>query len=273
MVVKYPYKPEGREFKFVGLDNPFMQEAKKARETLAGDHQWPIGGVLVHDGRVIARAGNGFSRGYGAKHICPRIVLDMQSGQGYELCKVDGPDKPGLHDAPGHCEPSLLKAARDAGEETRGADIYMYGHWWFCKQCWDALIAAGIGDAHLLENAHEIFSRDNVYRETMKRTAKFATIFTGTEFVPGNLGRKFPVVLKEVCDAMGCESVCLGTLGNDSYGAVAVVEHAGGAGHVVFTKECVTFPPFPTHERLIYHIVYKDMDDAARQFKNVLKQL
>ena len=44
----------------------------------------------------------------------------------------------------------------------------MYGHWWACESCWNALIAGGVRDVYITDDAHERFSRENVYRETLK---------------------------------------------------------------------------------------------------------
>jgi deoxycytidylate deaminase len=158
--VDYPYMPNGRALKYVSAGNAFMQEAGRARIECAGDSLYPVGGVLVQDGKVIARAGNGFDRGPGKVHICPRIVLDCPSGTGYELCN--------LHDSIGHAEPMTIAAAHEAGESVEGADFYMYGHWWVCKPCWDAMIDAGVRDVYVTDDAHERFSRARVYGETLK---------------------------------------------------------------------------------------------------------
>ncbi len=157
-MVRYPYLPHGYAFKFVPADHPCMQAAAKARAECAGDSLFPVGIVLARGGEVIARAGNGFNQ-KPQKHLCPRILAGCKTGEGYDLCH--------LHDAEGHSEPMLMKVAREANIPTEGADVYMYGHWWMCEPCWNVLIDAGISDAYLVENAHELFSRENVYRETL----------------------------------------------------------------------------------------------------------
>ncbi len=155
----YPYLPPGRTFRFVPHDHPHMCAAAQARQECAGDPLFPVGIVLVRDGAVVARAGNGFNRGPGEAHLCPRILQNCKSGEGYDLCS--------LHDAAGHAEPMLVKAAQKVGIPTEGADAYMYGHWWACEPCWQALIDAGIRDLYLAEDAHVRFSREAVYAETL----------------------------------------------------------------------------------------------------------
>ena len=129
--VEYPYMPEDRHIKYVPADSPFMVEAAKAREENAGDPTYPVGLVLVKDGEVIVRAGNGYNRGK-QEHICPRIVIDPPSGTGYDLCD--------LHADPGHAEQMAVKVAKEQEIDISGADAYMYGHWWACEPCWNKLI-------------------------------------------------------------------------------------------------------------------------------------
>ena len=155
----YPYLPNDRSFRFVGEADPLMMAAALARKECAGDSTYPVGAVLVRDGVVLARAGNGYNQGPGEKHICPRIVMNCPSGTGYDLCH--------LHDSPGHAEPQLMAVAKEQGIQTVGADVYLYGHWWCCVSCWKVMIDAGVRDVYLLEDAHEVFSRERVYAQTL----------------------------------------------------------------------------------------------------------
>lgn len=38
-------------------------------------------------------------------------------------------------------------------------DLYLWGHWWFCEPCWNAMIEAGIRDVYLLENSEVLFNK------------------------------------------------------------------------------------------------------------------
>lgn len=158
-MIDYPYLPPNRRFKFVPSSDPYMKAAEVARRECAGDSLWPIGVVLVRDDEVLARAGNGFNRGSETKHICPRVVLECPSGTGYDLCS--------LHDAIGHAEPMLMKVAREKGIDPAGCDVYMFGHWWCCEPCWNVMIVAGVRDVYVLDDAHERFSREKVFAETL----------------------------------------------------------------------------------------------------------
>jgi tRNA(Arg) A34 adenosine deaminase TadA len=158
-MITYPYLPPNRGFKFVPLSDPHMMAAEVARRECAGDSLYPVGVVLVRDDEVLARAGNGFNRGSGTKHICPRVVLDCPSGTGYDLCA--------LHDSIGHAETMLMQVAHDQGIDPADCDVYMFGHWWCCEPCWKAMIDAGVRDVCVLDDAHERFSRDRVFAETL----------------------------------------------------------------------------------------------------------
>ncbi len=235
MDIQYPYMPPDRHLKYVSVDHPFMIEAVKARAECAGDPLYPVGIVLVRDGQVVARAGNGFNRGPGQVHICPRVVLECPSGTGYDLCM--------LHDAPGHSEPMLVEEARRLGVETNGADAYMFGHWWACEPCWKALIDAGIRDLYVTDDAHERFSRDKVYAQTLSPSIK-------TVSLEGFEGELLDDVVRELAE-MG----------------LVVVEGRGDA-HCVLTDqgaECF----------LAQESVYRvDHGEAmARQLRNVFRQL
>lgn len=156
MTIKYPYLPEGREIKYVPEDNVFMQAARRACEEIATDINRPTGAVLVKDGKIISRVGNRapitnrklielHGRGY-----CIRRMLKVKTGSKYWLC-------------PGCCAPkyhSEWSAVREAGKliDARGADVYLWGHWWCCKPCWDAMIKGGIRDVYLLDTSAEKFN-------------------------------------------------------------------------------------------------------------------
>ncbi len=140
---------------FVLETNRFMSVAKKRSENVQRQFPWArfiTASVIVKDGKIIAQAVNQnvhFS-------FCPRRVFDSASGEDYELC-------------PRHCHPdnhSEARALKEAGKHAKGADLYMYGHWWCCKPCWDAMIQAGINNVFLVENAKERFYYDPGERKT-----------------------------------------------------------------------------------------------------------
>lgn len=126
-----------------------MQAAIAAAKELSKDPGHPIGAVLVVDGEVVARGANGSD--HHLLHGCERKKHGIPTGQGYELC-------PGC-DPVNHAEQTLLRDAEGKGQNVKGGDIYLYGHWWCCESCWAKMIEAGVGNVYLVEGAEEKFKR------------------------------------------------------------------------------------------------------------------
>lgn len=301
--INYPYMPEGRCLKYAPADSPFMVEAARAREECAGDPQYPVGCALVRDGVVLAVAGNGFNKGPGLVHICPRLVLECPSGTGYDLCT--------LHDAPGHAEHMVLDAALKAGIDPKGADVYMYGHWWACEPCWKAMIEAGIRDVYVTDDAHVRFSRDNVFAETMKPSirsvyisgaltnlpepakdahkAYYESLARAAEelglsaYVPHlhsdperhpdmNIHDVFDLDYRKISeiDAM-VSDLTYPSLGT---GGELMIAYQSKQPLVILSKKGVQVSRFALgNPAVVYHIKYDTYADACRMLRNVLKQL
>jgi len=147
--IEYPYLPEGRTILHVPESNEFMSIAKEYAKTYRSNLAQPGAAVVVRDGKVegIGSIGNN------PAHIegCVRVKLDMPTGQGYDLCKGCSPEF--------HSEPSAVRDAISKEKETKDADLYLWGHWWCCKDCWDAMNSAGIKDVYLLENSEILFNK------------------------------------------------------------------------------------------------------------------
>ena len=109
----------------------------------------PGAAVLVKDGRMIGRGANGSD--YHELHGCERVKQGIPTGQGYELCEGCHPKN--------HSEPTAIANAEAHGEDTEAADLYLWGHWWFCEPCWNAIIAAGIREVYLLEGSEVFFNK------------------------------------------------------------------------------------------------------------------
>ncbi|KKR04541.1 MAG: hypothetical protein UT30_C0006G0035 [Candidatus Uhrbacteria bacterium GW2011_GWF2_39_13] len=234
--IDYPYMPPGHHLKYVFADHPFMIEAARARQECAGDSLYPVGSVLVKEGKVIARAGNGFNKGPGQIHVCPRVVLDVPSGTGYDLCH--------LHDAPGHAERMVLSEASRLGLDPTGSDAYLYGHWWACEPCWTALLEAGIRDLYVTDDAHERFARDKVYQETLSPSIKTVSL----EGFDSELLNQVRVMLSEL---------------------QLEIKQKGGDVLCVQTSDGVEC--FLKNNELIYTLSLTDQ--VVAQLRNVLRQL
>lgn len=141
-----------------------MTEAARARSELTTELNHSTGAVVVKEGKVIGRAANqaGFKnrklQEFHGKGFCVRRLLKISSGQKYWLC-------PGCAKSHDHAEWRAVRGALQNAQSLTGtssiagADLYLHGHWWCCKPCWDAMIAAGIRDVYLVEGAEEQFKR------------------------------------------------------------------------------------------------------------------
>lgn len=152
----YPYIPEGREHRYVGMENEYMQAAKEYAKKYKSNLAMPAAAVIVKNNKVLGIG----SIGNNPAHIkgCERVKLNMPTGQGYELCEGCHPQY--------HSEPrAIADATRYATDATRGADLYLWGHWWCCEPCWSSMIKAGVKNVYLLENSEVLFNKkhpDNI---------------------------------------------------------------------------------------------------------------
>ena len=151
---KLPYLPEGRTILYVGEENTFLQMAKEAAEELSLDPEHPTGAVVVKNGIMLGQGANGST--YHQEHGCERKKQGIPTGQQYELC-------PGC-DPANHAERRAIEDVRaregaHATELLSGADLYLWGHWWCCQWCWEAMIEANIRNVYLLSGAKEQFGQ------------------------------------------------------------------------------------------------------------------
>mgnify|MGYP001597820658 FL=1 len=158
--IEYPYLPEEGTILYAPEDDPNIIEAKKVAFKQATDRRYIAGAVVVLNGKIIGR-GALRSRIKNEKLIqlhqdgwCIRRMLKIKSGQKYWLC-------PGCAAPRNHSEPTAIRDAKKNGCDTQGANLYLWGHWWFCKDCWDAMISAGIRDVYLMENSENLFNLDS----------------------------------------------------------------------------------------------------------------
>lgn len=149
--IKYPFLPEGREIKYVSANNSFIVEARAFAREYSLDSSMPNASVLVQGGVIFASAANGSD--YHKNHECERVKQGIPTGQGYELCEGCHPKN--------HSEQSVIRRALESGHFTEGADLYLWGHWWCCEPCWNAMVDAGIRDVYLLEGSEILFNREH----------------------------------------------------------------------------------------------------------------
>lgn len=149
--IKYipPYIPLGRTILYVPPSNKYIQEAKEYARINSLDKEMPNTSIIVKNGLVIGRGANGST--YHDIHGCERVRQNIPTGEGYELCEGCHPKN--------HGESRAIKNAKDEGQDIKGADLYLWGHWWCCEPCWNAMIAAGIKNVYLLENSEILFNK------------------------------------------------------------------------------------------------------------------
>jgi deoxycytidylate deaminase len=154
---RYPYLPEGREIKYVSISVPYMLQTKTFALENSTDSKQPTGAIVVKDGKVIGRGANQsilrnrFLLNLHNK-LCIRKMLRVKSGTKYWMC-------PGCASSDMHSEVRAINDAIGNGFDTRGADLYHWGHWWCCKPCWDMMIKSGIKDVYLVDDAEELFKK------------------------------------------------------------------------------------------------------------------
>ncbi|OGZ97003.1 MAG: hypothetical protein A3I44_06430 [Candidatus Sungbacteria bacterium RIFCSPLOWO2_02_FULL_51_17] len=149
--IAYPYVPEGKKFLYVGETHPYIIMAKAFARFQSLDAVMPGAAVVVKDDVVLGIGANG--SGYHKKQPCQRVVLGCTSGEGYDLCEGCHPKN--------HSEAKALATATANKHDTNGADLYLWGHWWCCRSCWDVMLAAGIRDVYLLEHSEMLFNKEH----------------------------------------------------------------------------------------------------------------
>lgn len=148
--IQYPYIPTTRTILYVPEDNPYMRAAKEIARTQSLDKVMPNGTVIVKNNEIIGCGANGST--YHETNGCERVRQGIPTGQKYELCEGCHPKN--------HGEPKALADAVGKGADTFGADLYLWGHWWCCEPCWNAMIKAEIRNVYLLENSQILFNRE-----------------------------------------------------------------------------------------------------------------
>lgn len=143
----YPYLPKNRKILYVKPDNKYMKEATKLLKK-SGCIKQPTAAVVVKDGKIIGRGTNAGKR----TKVCPRIVHNCPTGTGYEYCK-------NICNQQGHAEVMAIGDALKRTENLRGASLYLDGHWWICKPCWDLIIKVGISRCYLRKDSIRLYKK------------------------------------------------------------------------------------------------------------------
>lgn len=148
--IKYPYLPEGRTIEYVPENDHFMAAAKGLARFESLDETMPGAAIIVKDGEIIGGSANGSD--CHDKYGCERVRIGCKTGEGYELCEGCHPKN--------HSEVRAIHDAQESGNSTQDADLYLWGHWWCCKWCWDAIAEAGIKRVFLMEKSEILFNKE-----------------------------------------------------------------------------------------------------------------
>jgi deoxycytidylate deaminase len=159
--VIYPYLPEGKNISYVTSDNLYIQAAKEFAREYSTDRQHSTGAIVVKDGEVIGRGANQVPlKNPKLKELhkngwCVRKVLKVKSGEKYWLC-------PGCSKSSDHAEQQAVRDAMKHQKGAKGADLYLWGHWWCCESCWTAMLNAGIDNVFLIEGSEILFDKNHL---------------------------------------------------------------------------------------------------------------
>lgn len=150
-VIEYPYMPEEGKILYESQDNRFMRVARAYARFHSLDDVMPNSSVVVIDGDIVGIAANGSD--YHENNECERVKLGSKTGEDYDKCEGCHPKN--------HSEPKAVADAlsRIDGESLDGAELYLWGHWWCCEPCWNAMLSAGITTVLLLENSEVLFNK------------------------------------------------------------------------------------------------------------------
>lgn len=149
--IEYPFIPAGETILYVAANNRFMKAAKEYAKEHSLDKNMPTGSVIVLEGEVIGRGANGSD--YHDKFGCERVKRGIPTGERYDLCEGCHPKN--------HSEPRAIENAlhNHPKKDLKNASLYLWGHWWACEPCWNAIQAAGIKKVCLAENSHELYNK------------------------------------------------------------------------------------------------------------------
>lgn len=158
--IKYPYLPKGKLIKYVDESNQYMARAKEMART-SNDQSFPTGAVIVCDGQILVEVfnktylSNLFLKNFHKKY-CLRRILGIPSGQKYWAC-------PGCASPKNHSEYRAIMALEKKFPQkiNSNLDLYLWGHWWCCKNCWDVMISAGIKNIYLLQGSEILLDINN----------------------------------------------------------------------------------------------------------------
>jgi len=150
-MIKYPYLPAGKTILYLPEDDPFIRLARDAALRYSLDHVQKVGAIISKDNKIVGYGANGSD--YHDLNGCERKRLGSRTGEDYHLC-------PGC-DPRNHAENKAISCARTSKQEIMGASMYIWGHWWACETCWNAIMGVGIKKLYFPTGSEILFNRDH----------------------------------------------------------------------------------------------------------------
>lgn len=80
--------------------------------------------------------------------VCPRVVKNCPTGQGYEMCKS-------VCNQNEHAEVTAIQNAKKQGMDIQGATLMLTGHTYCCDNCISSMKEAGITKAVCVDSGKE----------------------------------------------------------------------------------------------------------------------
>lgn len=149
--VKYPYLPKGKVVLYVPATHRCMVVARQLAQRQSLDKVMPTASLILAGNTVIGSGVNGSN--FHEKNPCQRVALDCKTGEGYELCEGCHPKN--------HSERKAIQDAQSKGHDTKDTDLYLWGHWWCCQLCWEAITDAEITNVFLVKNSEILFNKEH----------------------------------------------------------------------------------------------------------------
>lgn len=156
----YPYIFPGRSIEYVDESNKHMARAKEIART-SNDQSFPNASVVVCNNEILVGLpnktplSNSFLKNLHKKY-CIRRMFGIPSGQKYWLC-------PGCASHENHGEYRASVALQKQFPDKIGfnLELYLWGHWWCCKPCWNKMTEVGIKKVFLLKGSEILFDINN----------------------------------------------------------------------------------------------------------------
>lgn len=147
--IDYPYIHPSGKIEYLPDTDKYMRKAKAIAKRYKSNLHHPAAALVVKDNQILGEG----SIGNNPYHLkgCLRVKLNMPTGEGYDLCKGCSPKY--------HSEAATVTDAKAKNADIAGAALYLWGHWWCCKDCWDVMVASGVHQVYLLENSETLFNK------------------------------------------------------------------------------------------------------------------